>query len=359
MLDKVFIIAEQRHGAATSHALELCAAARSIAGEVTAFTWSTGRVPAASTEGSGDADVGGRGGSHGGAGSGGGTDGEGHEELSAQLGAHGVSRVWDLGSLGDSLAGAKVAAVVAKAVAEEQPGAVLGPATYDGRDIVARLSARLDRPVIANVSALELSGDGSLVSSHMLFGGAKVARARYTGDPPGLFLVTAKSFKPSDGAVGATAEVLRVGPPELGHPDAARVVARHAGERHGPSLEDAKVVVSGGRGLGSPDAYGLIEELAQLLGGAPGATRAVVDAGWAPYAYQVGQTGRTVSPEVYLAFGISGATQHLVGMKGAGCIIAVDSDPEAPMMKAADLGIVADVHEVLPKLVEAVRAARH
>ena len=353
VLDKVFVIAEQRDGAATSHALELCAAARSLAGQVTAFTWSAG--PGGDGPGGDGRGGDGRGGEGGG---GDGPGGDGPGGVPAQLAGHGVSKVWDLGSLGDSLAGAKVAAVVADAVAEEEPGAVLGPATYDGRDIAGRLSARLDRPVLANVVGLELAGDGALVSSHMLFGGAMVARARYTGAPPGIFLVTAKSFKAGEPVAGATAEVVHVTAPELGQTDAARVVASHAGERQGPSLEDARVVVSGGRGLGSPEHYELIEELARLLGGAPGATRAVVDAGWAPYAYQVGQTGRTVKPEVYLAFGISGATQHLVGMKGAGCIIAVNSDPEAPIMKAADLGIVADVHEVLPKLIEAVKGAR-
>jgi electron transfer flavoprotein alpha subunit len=352
LFDKVFVLAEQRHGAATSHALELCAAARSIAGDITAFTWSSGLGgDGAGGDGAGGDGAGGDG--LGGDGRGGGGPGG----LPAQLAGHGVTKVWDLGSLGDSLAGARVAAVVAEAAAKEEPGAVLGPATYDGRDIAGRLSARLDRPVVANVMGLELSGEGALVSSHMLFGGAMVARARYTGAPPGIFLVTAKSFKAGEPVPGATPEVVRVTPPELGHADAVRVIARHAGERQGPSLEDAKVVVSGGRGLGSPEQYELIEELARLLGGAPGATRAIVDAGWAPYAYQVGQTGRTVNPEVYLAFGISGATQHLVGMKGAGCIIAVNSDPEAPMMKAADLGIVADVRDVLPKLIEAVKGA--
>jgi electron transfer flavoprotein alpha subunit len=333
MFDQAFVIAEQRQGVATGHTLELCTAARGIAGEVTAFTWSAG------DRGDGRND--------------------GQDEVPAQLARHGAKRVFDLGDLGDRLPGAQVAADVAGEVARaaEAPAAVLAPATYDGRDVAARLSARLDRPVLANVVGLEMErASGALVSSHMLFGGAKVARARFTGPPPGIFVVAAKSFKASEAEVATSPEVVRVPASDLGGTDLARVVARHPGERQGPSLEEARVVVSGGRGLGSPERYALIEELARLLGGAPGATRAVVDAGWAPYANQVGQTGRTVKPEVYLAFGISGATQHLVGMKGAGCIVAVNRDAEAPMMKAADLGIVGDAGDVLRRLIEAVKA---
>jgi electron transfer flavoprotein alpha subunit len=322
MLDRVFVVAEQRQGAATSHALELCAAGRSIAAQVAAFTW-----------------------------------GDGAADVPAQLGAHGAGKVFDLGSLGDHLAGPRVAAAMAEAVAGEAPAAVLAPTSYDGRDVAARLSARLDRPVLANVVGLERDeGCGGLVSSHMLFGGAMVARARFTGPPPGIFLVTAKSFKAGEARLGPPPEVVRAAVAELGATDAARVVARQRGERQGPSLEDARVVVTGGRGLGSAERYALIEQLAQLVGGAPGATRAIVDAGWAPYANQVGQTGRTVKPEVYLAFGVSGATQHLVGMRGAACVAAVNSDPEAPIMKVADLAVVGDAYQVLSRLVEILKA---
>ncbi len=144
--------------------------------------------------------------------------------------------------------------------------------------------------------------------------------------------------------------------PETGAANGAKLVERHVEERSGPKLDEASVVVSGGRGLGDAANYALIEELAKLLHGAAGASRAIVDAGWVPYSHQVGQTGKTVKPTVYVACGISGATQHLVGMKGSKNIIAINKDQEAPIFSVADLGIVGDVHKVLPALIEALKA---
>ncbi len=243
----------------------------------------------------------------------------------------------------------------------DRPDAILIGATYDGRDIAARLSVRLDLPVLTNIVGLEANGD-ALITTHAVFGGSVVLRACFTHRGPGIFVVRAKSFPaepvsaPGSREAGDSPESAAIEVPKTGATDAARIVARHEEERGGPKLDEAAVVVSGGRGLGSPENYSLITELAQLLKGAAGASRAIVDAGWVPYALQVGQTGKTVKPTVYIACGISGATQHMVGMKGAQNIIAINKDPEAPIFTIADLGVVGDVTKVIPRLIEKLKA---
>jgi electron transfer flavoprotein alpha subunit len=263
--------------------------------------------------------------------------------------------VYDAGDLGGALPGVPVAAAIAALVGSgAAPDAILMPATYDGRDIAGRLSVRLDRPVITNVVDLTLDG-AELRSQHGLFGGSLMATARFTGPGPGIFVVRAKSFA-AEPSGGPAAQLVAVPVPDVGGLNSARVLERHIEESEGPKLDEADVVVSGGRGLGAAEHYALIEELAKLLKGAAGASRAIVDAGWVPYAHQVGQTGKTVKPTVYIACGISGATQHLVGMKGSKNIIAINKDQDAPIFSVADVGVVGDVHRVVPKLIEALKS---
>ena len=163
-----------------------------------------------------------------------------------------------------------------------------------------------------------------------------------------------KSFVAEETGGGAAA-VAALAVPDSGAAGAAQVIDTFVEESDGPKLDEAGVVVAGGRGLGDAEKFALVDEVAKLMNGAAGASRAIVDAGWVPYSQQVGQTGKVVKPDVYLAFGISGATQHLVGMKGSKNIIAINKDEEAPIFGVADLGIVGDVHNVVPKLIEALK----
>jgi electron transfer flavoprotein alpha subunit len=243
---------------------------------------------------------------------------------------------------------------MAERALEGLPDAIFCPSTADGRDVAARISARLDLPVLAGVVGLELSGEG-LLASHELFGATVLVKSRLSPAISGVYLLGAKAFAVEIVADQPATRIV-VGDLDAGPSDRARVLARTAREHSGPELDLATTVVTGGRGLGEQSSFALIEELAGLLGGAPAATRAVVDAGWVPYAYQVGQTGKTVKPELYLACGVSGATQHLVGMKGSRHVIAINRDAAAPIFKVADLGVIGDVHELLPKLIEALRS---
>jgi electron transfer flavoprotein alpha subunit len=282
------------------------------------------------------------------------TWGDNGSTLAAQAGDYGATTLYDVGPLGDALPGVPVALAIAALVASVgAPDAILIPTSYDGRDIAGRLSARLDRPLLTNVTGL--TDEGGLVTEHPAFGGIQMVNARFTGDGPGIIVVRAKSFA-AEPAGGASASVVSAPPGETGASGSAKIVQSHVEERSGPKLEEAAVVVSGGRGLGEADKYALIEEIAKLLKGAPGASRAIVDAGWVPYSHQVGQTGKTVKPTVYIACGISGATQHMVGMKGSKNIVAINKDADAPIFQIADLGIVGDVHKVLPALIEALKA---
>ena len=318
-LSKVWVFAEvDSPGKPTSLTLELLTKAREMAGTVEAFY--AGADP---------------------------------DGLAGTLGEYGAGTVYALDT-GDCLIGAPAAAALAELIGEHQPDAVVFGASYDGRDVCGRLSARLDLPVLSNGMTWEADGDTVKVGT-AIFGGNTLVDANYTTPSPHLAIFRPKSFTAEPGG-GRPAQVVGVKTVDTGHSGEARVLDVHEAEQVGPKLEDAAVVVSGGRGLGGAENYSLVEELAKLLKGAAGASRAIVDAGWVPYSHQVGQTGKTVKPKVYVACGISGATQHMVGMKGSDNIVAINKDPEAAIFTIADLGIVGDVHKVMPKLIEALKS---
>jgi len=238
-------------------------------------------------------------------------------------------------------------------VQEHQPDLILFAMTYDSRDVAGRLQAKTGSTLMSNTN--DVTGVDS--AQTQIFGGTQVVDVSLGGPNPKLVIVRPKSFAAE--ASGGTANVQDVNveiPEDL---KKVKRVEHHEEAAAGPKLEEAPVVVSGGRGLQDPANFKLIDELAAAIGkAAVGATRAIVDAGWVPYSYQVGQTGKTVKPEVYIAVGISGATQHQVGMKEAKRIIAINKDPDAPIFKMADLGIVGDALKIVPALTEEIKSRK-
>jgi electron transfer flavoprotein alpha subunit len=317
-MNKIWVFAESAEGKPTTATLELLTKARELGSTVEALY------------AGGDADA-----------------------LAAPLGEYGATKLFVIDPA-DGLPGQVAAAAIAQLAGEHSPDAIVFAQTYDGRDAIARLSVKLDRPVLTNGTSL--ADDGGPVFGTAIFGGVTLVDVKGTDDGLALIAIRPKSFA-AEASGGAAAEIEKVGAVDAGRAAEAKVLERHVEEQQGPKLEEAAVVVSGGRGIGAAENYApLVEALAKELKGAWGASRAIVDAGWVPYALQVGQTGKTVKPKVYIALGISGATQHLVGMKNSDNIIAVNKDAEAPIFSVADLGIVGDVHKVVPALIEAIKA---
>jgi electron transfer flavoprotein alpha subunit len=316
---KILVYAEQSQGRPTSTALELLTKARDL-GDAEAVALGPGAKAAA-----------------------------------AALGGHGAGRVL----VNEDPAFAEYLAepttdCLAALVASESPDLVLFAFSSDSREVAGRLAARLGTGLISNAMDVE-ARDGGFAAKVPYFGGSKVATYRANARPA-IVLVRPKSFEASAGA--GAGEVVEVDAAIGDDSRRARIVETKTEAADKVKLEDARVVVSGGRGLGGPENFHYVEELADALGGAAGASRAVVDAGWVPYAMQVGQTGKTVRPGVYIAAGISGAMQHTVGMKGSKVIVAINKDPDAPILKMADLGVVGDALKILPRLTEAVKARK-
>ena len=316
-MSKVWVFAEIHDGGVDSSALEILAKAREL-GDAEAVALGPGATDAAK-----------------------------------ELGEHGATTVF---ASDDEVYSDYVAQPAAEAlhqlVQQHSPDLVLFATNYDSRDIAGRLSAKTGSTLMSNVSEI-LDVD---TARTQVFGGSTVVDVKLEGSPK-LVLVRPKSFEASP--AGGSAEVVPVTVEIADELKKAKRVERHVEETSGPKLEEAPVVISGGRGLQEPGNFELLDQLAQTIGNtAVGATRAVVDSGWVPYAMQIGQTGTTVKPNVYLAFGISGATQHIVGMKGAKKIVAINKDEEAPIFQIADLGIVGDVLKILPQLIDEVKSRK-
>jgi len=244
------------------------------------------------------------------------------------------------------------AETVAGLIQKHNPAVMLFASSYSGRDLAAALSAKLDCGAITDVGDFQLK-DGSVEATIPALGASYQNTSTLVSSGTKLLLVRPKSFEPK-----VNEQALSVEEVPAASDEALRKVhmrERVAVKREGPQLDGAKVIISGGRGLKGEENFAMLKELADSLGGAVGATRAAVDAGWVPYAMQIGQTGKTVKPELYVACGISGAVQHLSGMKTSKTIISINKDPEAPIFQYSDFGVVGDVFKIVPQLIEEIK----
>ena len=244
--------------------------------------------------------------------------------------------------------------VIAKLVQEQGFDTVLFAASVLSADVAGGLAARLDAGLNWDLSDLA-SENGTLVGKRLALGDTVQADVGWSSEPR-LALIRSGSFEPTE--TGGSAESVEVGVALSDFSTKAEMVEQAHEEQTGPSIEDAEILVAGGRGLGSPDAFPLLEDLAKALGGAVASTRAVVDAGWYPYATQVGQTGKTVSPKLYIGAGVSGAIQHKVGMQTSQVIVSINKDENAPIFEFSDVGVVGDLHAIVPKLTELVKVRK-
>jgi electron transfer flavoprotein alpha subunit len=278
--------------------------------------------------------------------------GPGTEGLAGELASYGADKVH---VFDDAAYGAYATEAWAKAVAsvveETKPAVVLFPATAMGKDLAPRVAAKVDAGMASDCVALE-ARDGTLTARRPMYAGKAYATVEWEGEPriaslrPNVFALEAPDTSRSPEVVKGSADTA----------SRAQVTSTETTAKGKVELTEAQIIVSGGRGLKGPEHFHLVTDLAEALGAAVGASRAVVDAGWVEHQMQVGQTGKTVSPSLYVACGISGAIQHLAGMSTSKFIVAVNKDPDAPIFKVANYGILGDVFEVLPKLTEAAKA---
>jgi len=282
--------------------------------------------------------------------------GPGADGAAATLGAHGAVRVhhWDSEDAKGFVTVPQVDAM-AQLVATTAPAAVIFASSNHVKDVAARLAVRVGAGVITDATGLAVDS-GAVIATKEVFGGDVITTSRVAEGSLPLIGIAANAFAAEESGGGAATVV----PFDVSLSDAAKaapvteVVLQASADR--PDIAEAAIVISGGRGLGDASGFELLERLADLLGAGVGASRAATDAGWYPHRYQIGQTGRTVSPSLYLGSGISGAIQHRAGMQTSQFVVAVNKDPEAPIFQIADFGIVGDLHQVLPKLIEAIEA---
>jgi electron transfer flavoprotein alpha subunit len=275
------------------------------------------------------------------------------DEAVNSLAAHGASKIYrSADPIYRDYLTLPAAETVAGLIEKNQPAVMLFASSYAGRDLVAALSARLDCGAITDVGDFELK-DGTVEATIPALGASYQNTSTLVHPGTKLLVVRPKAFEPK-----LSGQPLNVEEISAAVNDGLRKVQikdRVAIKREGPSLEGAKIIVSGGRGLKGEEHFTMLKELADLLGGAVGASRAAVDAGWVPYAMQIGQTGKTVKPDVYFAVGISGAVQHLSGMKTAKYIITINKDAESPIFQYSDFGVIGDLFKVVPQLIEELK----